>query len=302
MRYAHLGLDDATGDAIVAQAQADAMYDAEQELGMGKSAAMVSDPVSYGQYQNETTGRSSVKPTDEARAKTRTSKGVGHYLGKPGRSIQSYGMGLEEAADTVAKSKRGLGNSFKRSVGKALSNKYVAHGAIPTALGVAGAAGAYAYNRRRNKSAADELYEAGYSDAMTKMAFGGLSPEQKEKARRGFTGLDEDLRAKEKATPFLKRPGEALQRKGFNMVNGGAGFGNKTKNIIGKALSNKYVAHGALPAALGVAGAAGAYAYNRSRKKSASLEAEILVDDLYNINFHTAMEQNVAAWREANGI
>ena len=167
------------------------------------------------------------------------------------------------------------GANILRSKG---ANKWVARGAAPTAVAALGAGGAYLYNRNKKTKAAADAQVAEDKASMTERFKKGYSE---------YSGANK-----------IMRGGESLKK---NNPKGG-NYWSGAKRQVGKAMSNKFVAHGALPTALGAAGLGSAYAYNQYKKKnkSASLEAEIFNQTLLDINTETAFLEELAEWKEAN--
>lgn len=159
------------------------------------------------------------------------------------------------------------------------ANKWVARGAAPAAVAALGAGGAYLYNRnKKTKAAAAVVKKAEEKASMTDRFKKGYSE---------YSGANK-----------IMRGGESLKK---NNPKGG-NYWSGAKRQLGRAMSNKFVAHGALPTALGAAGLGSAYAYNQYKKKnkSASLEAEIFNQTLLDINTETAFLEELAEWKEAN--
>lgn len=161
------------------------------------------------------------------------------------------------------------------------ANKWVARGAAPAAVAALGAGGAYLYNRNKKTKAAAATEVAKKAEDKASMT---------ERFKKGYS--------KYSGANKIMRGGDSLQK---NNPKGG-GYWSGAKRQLGKAMSNKYVAHGALPTALGAAGLGSAYAYNQYKKKnkSASLEAEIFNQTLLDINTETAFLEELAEWKEAN--
>jgi len=237
-----------------------------------------------GALSGESSGKKNI---DISRSGKKTQKkGVGMF-GAPGRAVQRMGLALDrstnqavDGSDTVTRGKGAI-NKAKRGVGAVLRNKYVAHGALPTALAAAGAGGAYLYNRNKKTKAAADSQVAKVAEEEASMI------DRFKKGYSEYSGANK-----------IMRGGDSLQK---NNPKGG-NYWSGAKRQLGRAMSNKYVAHGALPTALGAAGLGSAYAYNQYKKKnkSASLEAEIFNQTLLDINTETAFLEELAEWKEAN--